>query len=186
MSARIEGLEKALRLAPFKDVVFSWEHRRPIRDEHGNIVDPGPILAAGIHALDLVPNAGLSWISSQMAGTTSGKSAVCAVGTGTATPTMGDVTLVGEITGSGLTRTTGSTSGVGALAGLPSGGMTTQGTGSFYVWYTWTASGTVTVNEAGVSPDISYNAGIIARDILSPAASMAAGDTLKCEWNFVL
>lgn len=160
----------------FRDVIFRHEVRSP----------SGELKSKGEHHLDLVPNPGLNWISSQMAGTTSGKGAVICLGTSTTTPTMGDSTLGGEITGSGLTRTTGSTSGVGALADLAPSAQTNQTTGSFYVFYTFTASGSVTVNEAGVSPNTSYNAGIIARDLLSPAASMGAGDTLRTEFQFIL
>jgi len=160
----------------FRDVIFRHEVRTP----------DGKVRSYGEHHLDIVPNAGLNWISSQMVGVTSGKGAVLCVGTGTTTPTMGDLALAGEITGSGLTRTTGSTSGVGALANLAPSAQTNQTTGSFFVWYTWTASGTVTVNEAGMSPSSAYNAGIIARDLLSPAASMAAGDTLRVEFETIL
>jgi hypothetical protein len=88
--------------ALIKDIVFRWEHRRPVRDlsrPDQPIIEPGPILSAGEKSLDLVPNAGLNWISSQMAGVTSGKCAVICVGSGTATPTMGDLTLQSEITG---------------------------------------------------------------------------------------
>lgn len=99
---------------------------------------------------------------------------------------MGDLTLGGEITGVGLTRTTGSTSGVGALANKAPAAQTNQTTGSFFVWNIFTASGTVTANEGGVSPSMTYNAGIIARDLLVPPASMAAGDTLRTEFEFIL
>jgi len=160
----------------FRDVILRHEVRTP----------DGEIKSCGVKHLDLVPNRGLNWISSQMVGITSGKGAVICLGTSTTTPTMGDATLGGEITGSGLTRTTGSTSGVGALANLAAAAQTNQTTGSFFVFYTFTASGTVTVNEAGVSPNETYNAGIIARDLLSPAASMAAGDTLRTEFEFIL
>ena len=160
----------------FRDLVFKHE----LRDKKGKLKSHGE------HHLDLVPNAGLDWISAQMVGNTSGKGAVLCVGTGSTSPTMGDTTLGGEITGQGLTRTTGSTSGVGALANKAEAAQTNQTTGSFFVWYTWTASGTVTVNEAGVSPDLTFDAGVLARDLLSPAASMAAGDTLRCEFEFIL
>lgn len=160
----------------FRDVVFRHEVRTP----------EGELKSRGEHHLDLVPNAGLDWISSQMAGVTSGKGAVICVGTSSTTPTMGDTTLGGEITGSGLSRTTGSTSGVGALANKAPSAQTNQTTGSFFVWHTHTASGTVTVREAGVSPSMTYNAGIVARDLLSPVASMAAGDTLRDEFEFIL
>lgn len=146
----------------------------------------GEIKVCGQHHLDLVPNAGLNWMSAQFAGNASGRGTVICLGTATTTPTMGDLTLGGEITGSGLTRTTGSTSGVGALANLAPSGQTNQTTGSFFVFYTFTASGTAVVNEAGVSPSTTYNAGIIARDLVSPAASMAAGDTLRTEFEFIL
>jgi len=160
----------------FRDIVFRYEVRTP----------DGEIKVCGEHHLDLVPNAGLNWISSQMVGITSGKGAVICLGTSSTTPTMGDLTLGGEITGSGLSRTTGSTSGVGALANLAAGATTTQTTGSFFIFYTFTASGTVTVNEAGVGVSTTFNTGIIARDLLSPSASMAAGDTLRTEFEFIL
>jgi len=160
----------------FRDVIL----RHEVRDPEGNLK------CRGEKHLDLVPNAGLDWISSQMAGQTCGKGVVIAVGTGSTTPTMGDLTLGGEIAGSGLNRTTGSTSGVGALAGKAPSGQTNQTTGGFYVWKTFTSSGTVTVNEAGVSPSMTFNAGVIARDLLSPVASMGAGDTLKTEFQFIL
>jgi len=160
----------------FRDVIFRHEVRTPF----------GEIKCKGEHHLDLVPNAGLDWISSQMVGVTSGKGAVICLGTSTTTPTMGDITLGGEITTIGLARTTGSTSGVGALANKAPAGQTNQTTGSFFVFYTFTASGSTTVNEAGVSPSTSANAGVIARDLLSPAASMAAGDTLRTEFEFIL
>lgn len=160
----------------FRDLVF----RHELRDKEGKLISRGE------HHLDLVPNAGLDWISAQMVGVTSGKGAVICVGTGATAPTMGDTTLGGEVTGQGLTRTTGSTSGVGALANKAPAAQTNQTTGSFFVYYTWTASGTVTINEAAVSPENSYNAGVIARDLLSPAASMSAGDTLRCEFEFIL
>ena len=169
-------LPSPAKFSVFKDVIFRHEVRTP----------DGQIKSSGEHHLDLVPNAGLNWISSQMAGTVSGTGTAIALGTGTAAPTMGDLTLGGEITGSGLTRVVGSLSGVGALAGLASGGATIQTTGSFYVFNTFTASGTVTVNEAGVGVNVTFNAGIIARDLLSPVASMAAGDTLRTEFNFIL
>jgi len=164
------------RFMVFRDVVL----RHEVRDPEGNLK------CSGEKHLDLVPNAGLDWMSSMLAGQTCGKGAVIAVGTGSSTPTMGDITLGGEITGSGLTRTTGSTSGVGALAGKAPSAQTNQTTGSFYVWNTFTSSGTVTANEAGVSPDLTFNAGVIARDLLSPAASMGAGDTLRTEFQFIL
>jgi hypothetical protein len=160
----------------FRDVVFRYEVRTP----------NGEIKVCGEHHLDLVPNAGLNWISSQMAGNVTGAGTVICLGTSTTTPTMGNLTLGGEITGSGLSRTTGSTSGVGALANLAASATTNQTTGSFFVFQTFTASGIATVNEAGVSPSMTYNAGIIARDLLSPAASMAAGDTLRTEFEFIL
>jgi len=167
--------EKA-KFVIFRDVIFRHEVRTP----------DGEMKSCGVKHLDLVPNAALSWISSHMAGVTSGKGAVICLGTSTTTPTMGDATLGGEITGSGLTRTTGSTSGVGALANLAPAAQTNQTTGSFFLFYTFTASGTVTVNEAGVGVATTFNTGIIARDLLSPAASMAAGDTLRCEFEFIL
>lgn len=121
-----------------------------------------------------------------MAGQVSGSNTVICLGTGTATPTMGDLTLGGEITGSGLSRTTGSTSGVGALQGMAPGANTNQTTGSFYVFNTFTASAAVQVNEAGVSPSMTYNSGITTHDLLSPAASMAIGDTLSAQFQFIL
>lgn len=169
-------MPSAPKFIVFRDVIFRHEVRTP----------DGQVKVFGEHHLDLVPNAGLNWISSQMVGITSGKGAVICLGTQTTTPTMGDLTLGGEITGRGLTRTTGSTSGVGALANLAAGATTNQTTGSFFVYQTFTASGTVTVNEAGVSPSTTYNAGVIVRDLLSPSASMAAGDTLRTEFEFVL
>lgn len=160
----------------FKDVIFKWEHR----DKEGNVI------VQGEHHLDLMTNQGLSWLSSQMAGSVTGACTVMCLGTATATPTMGDATLGGEITGSGLSRTTGSTSGVGAVVGTAPSGQTNQTTGSFYVVYTFTASGTVTVNEAGLSPSTTYNAGVVVHDLLSPAATMAAGDTLYSSFQFIL
>jgi len=164
------------RIRVLRDVIFKWEHRGP----------EGQMINSGEHRLDLVPNSGLNWMSSQIAGNVSGSGTVICLGTATATPTMGDLTLGGEITGSGLTRTTGSTSGVGALAGLAPGATTNQTTGSFYVFNTFTASGVVTVNEAGVSPSITYNAGTTTRDLLSPVATMAIGDTLSTSFQFIL
>ena len=169
-------LPPAPRFRVFREVIFRWEHR----DKEGNLK------GSGEHSIDLVPNAGLDWISSQVAGTVSGTGTTIALGTGTTTPTMGDLTLAGEITGSGLTRVVGSTSGVGALVGLASGGDTSQATGSFYVFYTFTASGVVTVNEAGVSINTTFNAGVVTHDLLSPAASMAVGDTLLPSFQFIL
>lgn len=159
-----------------RDIIFRFEHRNP----------QGELLASGEHHEDLVPNQGLSWMSSQLAGTTTGAGTNVVLGTGTTTPTMGDQNLAGEITTNGLARVAGSTSGVGAVVGTASGGDTSQATGSFYVYTTFTASGSVTVNEAGLSPSATANAGIIAHDLLSPAATMGAGDTLAPSWQFIL
>ena len=161
----------------FKDVTFGWEHRNA----------EGELIAKGDpHHLDLVPNASLSWLSSQIAGTVSGSASYICLGTATATPTMGDITLGGEITGSGLSRASASTSGVGNVQGTASAATTNQTTGSFYVYYTFTASGSVTVNEAGVGQSSTFNAGVVAHDLLSPAASMTAGDTLFASFQFIL
>lgn len=160
-----------------RDVIFSYEHRDP----QGNLIFRSPE-----HHLDLVPNVGLNWMSSQFAGTVSGSAAFIVLGTGTANPTMGDLTLGGEITTQGLGRVAATTSGVGALAGLAAGATTNQTTGSFYVYTTFTASGTVTVNEAAVGQSVTANAGIVARDLLSPVATMRAGDTLTPQFQFIL
>jgi hypothetical protein len=177
-----------VNVGPVKGIIFRWQHRRPVRDSEGQIIDPGPVLSEGIKYIHgaLIPNSGLNWISAQMAGQVSGKSALLVNGTGSSAPTMGDTQMGGEVTGSGLTRTTGTTSGVGALVNLASGGATTQTTGSFAVGNTFTASGSVTVNEAGLGQDVIFNAGIIARDTLSPAATMASGDTLRTQFEIVL
>lgn len=164
------------KLGPLRDIIFTWQHRDP----------EGKIIAEGQKHLDLMTNQGLNWLSSQGWGTVTGAGVVMCVGTGTASPTMGDLTLGGEITGSGLSRTTGSTSGVGALTGLAAGATTNQTTGSFYVYYTFTASGSVTVNEAGVSPSAVYNSGIIVHELLSPVATMGVGDTLFNQFQFIL
>lgn len=180
---------KSTRAMPFRSAGFYWQHRRPVRDltrSDQPIIDSGPTLSEGYKELDLVNNAGLDWISSQMAGQASGLSAVIALGTGSAAPTMGDITLGGEITGSGLTRTTGTTSGIGALVGLATGGATIQTTGSFAIGNTFTSSGTVTVNEIGLGQSVIYNAGVVARDLVSPAAGMAPGDTLFGQYQVIL
>lgn len=158
------------------DVIFRYEHRNP----------QGELLASGEHRLDLVPNSGLNWMSTQLAGATSGSAQFICLGTATAIPTMGDLTLGGEITGSGLTRQGAQTSGVGALVGLAAGATTNQTTGSFYVYTTFTASGNVTVNEAGVGQSVTFNTGIIAHDLLSPVATMGIGDTLTPSFQFIL
>lgn len=166
-----------------------WEQRRPVRDEFGTILDPGEVLSKGVNEIDLVPNDGLNWISAAEAGTRSGLQVFIAVGTRSATIGMGS-SVIGEITGVGLTRTSGVTSGVGALVGLPSGGMTTQGTGSWAIGITFTSSGTITVNEAalGVTTGASanYPEGNTVIDLLSPSATMAAGDTLRIQFEIVL
>lgn len=158
------------------DVIFRYEHRNP----------QGELLASGEHRLDLVPNAGLAWMSSQLAGTVSGSAVFICLGTATANPTMGDLTLGGEITTSGLARQAATTSGVGAPTGLAAGATTNQTTGSFFVFTTFTASGNVTVNEAGVGQSVTQNAGIIAHDLLSPVATMGIGDTLAPSFQFIL
>ena len=159
-----------------RDIIFRWEHRSP----------QGELIASGEHREDLVTNSGLSWMSSMLAGTVSGSATEIVLGTSSTAVTMGDLTLGGEITTSGLARFAGSTSGVGALTGLSSGGNTGQGTGSFYVYGTATASASVTVNEAGVGQSSTANAGIVTHDLLSPAATMGAGDTLTPSWQFIL
>jgi hypothetical protein len=169
-------LPQVPQIRVFRDVIFTWEHRNA----------KGELIGAGIRHLDLVPNQGLNWISSQLAGTTTGAGTVMCLGTGTSNPTMGDTTLGGEITGSGMSRQSASTTGVGVLTGLAAAATTNQTTGSYYVYTTFTASGSVTVNEAGLSPSSIYNAGIVVHDLLSPAASMAAGDTLTPSFQFIL
>jgi hypothetical protein len=169
-------LPKPKQIEIVKAVLFTWQHRN----------QKGELIAEGLHRNDLIPNSGLSWVSSQLAGNASGRGTVIVLGTGSATPTMGDETLGGEITGSGLTRTTGSTSGVGAVVETAPGGTTNQTTGSFFVFNTFTASGTVTPNEGGVGPSMQFNSGVVTRDLLSPAPAMVAGDTLFTQFQFIL
>ena len=159
-----------------KEVIFRWEHRDPF----------GALLVKGEHLADIVPNAGLSWMSANLFGTNTGAGTNVVLGTSSTAVTMGDLNLGGEITTFGLARQAGSTSGVGAVQGTSSGGNTAQATGACYIYTTFTASASVTVNEAGLSPNAAANAGIIAHDILSPAATMGAGDTLTPSWQFIL
>ncbi len=166
-------------------VITRWAHYKHKRDKFGNIIET-KLVAEGFHELDLVPNSALNWISSQIAGITSGKAAVLALGTGTTARVMGMTQLVGEITGTGLTRATGTTSGIGALVNLAGSGSASQGTGSYAVGNTFTASGSVTVNEGALGQDVIFNAGIITTDLLSPAPALAAGDTLRWQIELVL
>lgn len=137
-----------------------------VRDEKGKIVKEKTIS-------NLITTAGKAGVAARINGYgTPAAYNYLAVGTGTTAAVIGDTTLESELTDTGLARAQ-------ATASV----LTTDTTNdTARLSYTWTASGTKAVTEAGVF-NASSSGTLLARQVFS-AINMAANYTLTLTWSF--
>lgn len=94
-----------------------------------------------------------------------------AVGTSTTAVAINQTTLVAETT----------TSGLGRAAGTVSRVTTTGANDTYQITKTWTASGSVTVEEVGVFNDAS--AGTMLSRALTTSKAVVSGETITCTYK---
>lgn len=111
---------------------------------------------------NLVVTVGKQYIASRMAGTTATVMSHMAIGTGTATPVVGDTTLGTEAGRVALSSFTASTNTVTATATFPAG------------------TGTGAITEAGILNAAS--AGTMLCRTTFPVVNKAAGDSIAITW----
>jgi len=132
-------------------------------------------LAEGFNART---NSGANWQASIM-GSASGNPANYVALSGTVlTPAATDTTLSGEITSgtnAGLARALGTYQNYTAPSML-------GGAASYQITHTFTSSGTTTVNSAALF-DASTGGNLFVEANLSPAATLASGDSIALTWT---
>jgi len=94
-----------------------------------------------------------------------------AVGTSTTAVAINQTTLVAETTTNGLERAAGTVSRI----------TTTGANDTFKITKTWTASGSVTVEEVGVFNDAS--AGTMLSRALTTSKAVVSGETITCTYK---
>jgi hypothetical protein len=117
---------------------------------------------------NLRTNAGINWQFNQMAGTTAAVCNYIALSNSGATPAAGDTALASEITTNGLARANGTPS-------------HTANATSYTLAYTFTATGTQSVQNAGM-----FNAsssGSLCFENTFSQVNMNSGDTLAVTWT---
>jgi len=120
---------------------------------------------------NLVTNAGFAQLALLCGDAAAVPFTFLAVGTSSTAPAVGNTTLVAETTTSGLSRVAGTVSRV----------TTSVTNDTFRVTTTWTASGSVTVEEAGVFNAAS--AGTMLSRALTTTKSVVNGETLTGTYN---
>lgn len=121
---------------------------------------------------NLVPSAGKAAIASRINGAGSEAAATyLAVGTGTTAAAVGDTALQSEVSTNGLARANATASRV----------TTTVTNDTAQLQYTWTASGSVAVTEAGIFNAASVGT-LFARQVFS-AINVVANDTLQLTYK---
>lgn len=130
-----------------------------IKDINGNVRDKWTVE-------NLVTTAGFAQLALLAGDASATPFTYIAVGTSSTAPAVGNTTLVAEIVDSGLARAAGTVSRV-----------TTTGTNDTYqITYTWTASGSKTIEEVGV-----FNAassGTMLSRALTTSKAVTSGETL--------
>ena len=127
-----------------------------VRDIDGNIKQT-------LHVPNLVVTNGKNYIASRMVGTASTVMSHMAIGTGTATPVVGDSTLGTEAGRVALTSTTVTTNSVAYVATFPAG------------------TGTGAITEAGIF-NASSSGTLLCRTVFS-VINKGAADTLGITWT---
>jgi hypothetical protein len=138
-----------------EDLKVKGELAIVVRDSLGNIKQ-------SLHVPNLVVSVGKTYIASRMVGTSSTVMSHMSIGTGTATPTVGDTTLGTEAGRVALSTFTSSSNSVTATATFPAG------------------TGTGAITEAGI-----FNAnssGVMMCRTTFPVVNKAAGDSIAITW----
>lgn len=138
-----------------------------IRDIHGNVRDVSTFK-------NLVVTTGKALITSRIGSNASSAATYAAVGISNTAVSAGQTTLVSEITDSGLARASATISQV----------TTTTTNDTFRATYTWTASGSKTIEEVGI-----FNAsssGTMLSRALTGTKSVVSGETVTLTYNLQL
>ena len=130
-----------------------------IRDKDGNLKDKWEVE-------NLVTNAGFAQLALLAGDATAVPFTYLAVGTSATAPAVTDTTLTAEVVTNGLERAAGTVSRV----------TTTVTNDTYKITYTWTASGSVTVEEVGVFNAAS--AGTMLSHALTTTKAVTSGETL--------
>jgi hypothetical protein len=137
-----------------------------IRDKDGNIRDKWTVE-------NLVVNAGLAQLALLTGDASATPFTFIGVGTSNTAVSAGQTTLVAETTTSGLERKAGTVSRV----------TTTATNDTYQITATWTASGSVTVEEVGVFNDAS--AGTMLSRALTTTKAVTSGETLTGTYKLI-
>lgn len=127
-----------------------------VRDELGNVKQT-------LDVSNLVVTTGKNYIASRMVGTSSTVMNGMAIGTGTATPVVGDTGLGTEAGRVALSTFTSSTNAVTATATFPAG------------------TGTGAITEAGIFNNAASGGTMLCRTTF-PVVNKAAGDSIAVTW----
>jgi len=130
-----------------------------LRDKEGNLKDTWEVK-------NLVTNAGFAQLALLAGDASATPFTYLAVGTSATAPAVTDTTLNAEITDSGLERASGTVSRV----------TTTVTNDTYQITYTWTVSGSKTIEEVGVFNDAS--AGTMLSHALTTSKAVTSGETL--------
>jgi hypothetical protein len=117
-----------------------------------------------LHVPNLVVTVGKTYIASRMVGTASTVMSHMAIGTGTATPVVGNTTLGTEAGRVSLSTFTASNNAVTATATFPAG------------------TGTGAITEAGIFNASGTGAGTLLCRTTFPVVNKAAGDSIAITW----
>jgi hypothetical protein len=135
-----------------------------IKDSKGQIKDTWEVN-------NLVTNAGFAQLALLAGDASATPFTYLAVGTSTTAPAVGNTTLAAEITDTGLARAAGTVSRV-----------TTSVTNDTYqVTYTWTATGSKTIEEVGVFN--ASSAGTMLSRALTTSKSLVNGESLLATYK---
>ena len=125
---------------------------------------------------NLTTTGGLDWLAAEMGGAHPAIASYIALSNNATAPAVGDCaagssscTLSGEITGNGLARAPGTYA-------------HTIGTNTWTLVYTWTATGTQSVQEAGMFNAASSGT-MVFETQFSSQVNMISGDTLILTWT---
>lgn len=138
-----------------------------IRDIHGNVRDVSEIK-------NLVVTAGKGLITSRLGASSANAATYVAVGTSSTAASAGQTALVSEITDSGLER---------AAATVTQTTITTTND-TYQATYTWTASGSKTVEEVGVFN--ASSAGTMLSRAVTGTKSVTSGETIVLTYRLQL
>jgi hypothetical protein len=123
-------------------------------------------------------NMGASWQAGVMGSAAGTPAKYVALSTTSITPAATDTTLSGEITSgtnSGLVRTAGTYGGYTAPGSL-------GGSASYTITNTFVSAATTTVNSAALF-DAASAGNLFVEAVLSPAATLASGDSIALTWT---